>query len=104
MAMYKCPVCNKKYAVEDAFPNTFTETSITCSACGSKLEIMDDNYTEETYDSTEEIHDDNIYMGGLMREQLKTLKSIEKMTRFFYRLTWVGIVFSIIYWLFVLML
>lgn len=94
MVIYKCPICDKKYAVEDRFSesDTFAGESITCSACGSECKIVDNNCTDNAEEG------DDTYL-SLMREQLKTSKKIEKMIRFFYILTWFIIIIYIIAWL-----
>ena len=96
MSVYRCPICNKKYAIDDRTQSSkeFQDT-FKCDSCGSGyIEENNDfnNAESNTYDS------DNSPM-GVAREQLETLKSIERMMKFFYRWAWFSIILGILFFL-----
>lgn len=114
MAIYYCPLCNKKFFIDNI--NDVDET-ITCSMCGSSINIkqLAEEYEQKrqnvTFEETEIISrtDETTYSTNtvptntnedislkIQKRQLEELESIKNMLKFFTILTVISLVISFI--------
>lgn len=121
MALYYCPLCNKKFFIDNI--NAVEET-ITCSMCGSSINIkqLAEEYNNQkrqnvTLKETEKISrsDENAYSTNtipannnedislkIQKKQLEELESIKNMLKFFTILTIISLVISFISAMFIM--
>lgn len=121
MAIYYCPLCNKKFFIDNI--EEMDET-ITCSMCGSTINIkqLAEEYEQKrqnvTFEETDIISrsDENTYDTNaiftnnnnedislmIQKKQLEELESIKNMLKFFTILTVISLIISFISIMFVM--
>lgn len=111
MAIYYCPKCNKKYFLDDKEQNSPEfQREFKCGFCGTGFDNEQGNVVNPTLKSIDndikEIHKQNVQTNNtsaewelllkIERKQLETLEDIKSMIKFFFILTIIGLVISII--------